>query len=154
MMRATICIAIFIGCSSNTRTDRSAELAACQLISESGDALARCLIMKYSWGADSTSTAKYAWQAHLDSLRREHESQVTTLIAQQRREELEAGAGRAAPWAACVIKQWRDEGSNWSLAPCRKHGSPAWPDVLAFIRLHALPGDEDSVLVRAYAFSR
>jgi len=55
------------------RPDRARELAACQLISQSGDQLAECLVMKYSWGPDSAGPAKMSWQAHLDSARRERE---------------------------------------------------------------------------------
>lgn len=156
MMRATICIAILIGCSSNTRTDRSAELAACQLISESGGALAKCLVMKYSWGADSTRTAMYAWQGHLDSLRRDHEAQVAALIAQQdsardraERARLEQLAQRAAPWASCMRNEQRREGTNWSYKACAQP-LPRRAELNAYIAVHRLDNVEGFDLIRAH----
>ncbi len=59
---------LLVGCgSAATAHDRGAELAACELISSSGDELARCLVMKYDWPADTAGPAKYAWQGHLVS---------------------------------------------------------------------------------------
>lgn len=65
------------------RPNHAAELAACQLISRSGDELARCLIMKYSWGAESTAAAKAAWQWQLDSIRAEHDAQALAILVEQ-----------------------------------------------------------------------
>jgi len=79
-----------IACS---QPDRRAELAACQLISTSGAELARCLVMKYNWGADSAGPAKIAWQWELDSIRLEHEAQAQAVVAKQ--QEREARAYRA-----------------------------------------------------------
>jgi hypothetical protein len=137
-----------IGCAGNPRADRTAELAACQLISKSGDELARCLVMKYSWGADSAGPAKYAWQSHLDSLRREHEAQVVALRAAQR----EALGRQARPWAECILRQWDKDGSNYSFLPCQKQ-RPTWDAVSAYIVSHKLPDERRDVLIDAHVVS-
>jgi len=74
-----------IACGSTPAPDRTKELAACQLISKSGDELARCLIMKYSWGADNAAPAKSAWQWQLDSIRLDHERQAAVVFAEEQR---------------------------------------------------------------------
>ena len=67
--------------------DRPDELAACQLISKTGDELAQCLIMKYGWRADSARVAKSGWQWQLDSLRQAHDSQAVIVLAAAARQE-------------------------------------------------------------------
>ncbi len=81
-MRYLILLLLTMACG--TRPDRDRELAACRLITQSGDELARCLIMKYNWGADSAGPAKAAWQWTLDSIRAEHEAQAAAVLARQR----------------------------------------------------------------------
>ncbi len=101
---------LLVGCgSAATAHDRGAELAACELISSSGDELARCLVMKYDWPADTAGPAKYAWQGHLDSLQRDHEAQAAAVLARVAQEEARAAAAQhaarmrqAAAWVACV----------------------------------------------------
>lgn len=60
--------------------DRPEELAACKLLSKSGDSLARCLIINYSWRSESAAAARAVWQWHLDSLRASHDSQAATVV--------------------------------------------------------------------------
>jgi len=69
--------------SCGSRHDHQRELANCQLISKSGDELARCLIMKYNWGADSAGPAKTRFQWTLDSIRIEHEKQAAAVVARE-----------------------------------------------------------------------
>lgn len=152
-------IAIAIASCGRERPDRAAELEACRLISKSGDALAECLIMKYSWRADSAGPAKYAWQRHLDSLRLEHEQQVATLIAQQEARDREAAraqrlasARRATPWAQCIIEQWDAHGANWSYQPCQKQ-RPEWDDLSTYIQVRKVGGDTMQLLIRAHVHS-
>jgi len=76
----SVTLLLLIACQSS---DRNAELAACQLISKSGDELAHCLVMKYSWRAESAGPAKTAWQWHLDSIRQEHDAQASAVLAQE-----------------------------------------------------------------------
>src|SRR5438270_491788 len=79
-------LALLAACTSQPRVERPAELAACQLISKSGDELARCLILKYSWRAESAGPAKAAFQWQLDSLQLEHDRQAIAILTQQQRE--------------------------------------------------------------------
>lgn len=72
---------LFLLAAACTRHDRANELAACQLLSKSGDSLARCLILTYSWRADSATAARGAWQWQLDSLRLLHDSQAAIVVA-------------------------------------------------------------------------
>ncbi len=78
---------LFTACTSAKVSDRPSELAACQLISKSGDDLARCLVLKYSWRAESAGPAKYVFQRQLDSIEREHEVQAALVLAQEQRRE-------------------------------------------------------------------
>ena len=80
-MRYVVLLLLVSACGE--RPDRQRELAACQLISKSGDELARCLIMKYSWGADSAGPAKTRFQWILDSIRAEHEKQAAAVLTQE-----------------------------------------------------------------------
>lgn len=74
-------------CASPPPTHKRAdELASCQLISADGDAVARCLIIKYDWRAESAGPAKMAFQWQLDSIRHEHEMQAQLILDQQLRE--------------------------------------------------------------------
>lgn len=158
-MARRLILAAALALASCDRPDRAAELEACQLISKSGDALAECLIMKYSWRADSAGPAKYSWQRHLDSLRREHEQQVATLIAQQAARDREvaraqrlASARRATPWARCIIEQWDAHGANWSYEPCQKQ-RPAWDDLSTYIQVRNVGEDTMQLLIRAHVHS-
>lgn len=144
-----------------TALERPDELAACQLISKSGDAIAECLIMKYSWRAESASTAKYDWQRYLDSLRLDHEQQVATLIAEQEAERRRVAAERraarlaalthaASPWAACIREQWHADGTNWSFKPCQRYTLPSHEQLDAYISTRQPPAVEVGVLHRAH----
>lgn len=81
--RAGVAAVLVVACAGELRSDRAAELAACQLISQSGDKLAECLVMKYSWRAESAGPAKTAWQWQLDSIRRDHDTQAARVAGQQ-----------------------------------------------------------------------
>jgi len=85
LRRGLAIVAIVAACTSVPVIDRRAERAACELISPSGNELATCLVMKYDWPAESVGPAKFAWQWHLDSLRRDHEAQANAVLAEQRR---------------------------------------------------------------------
>jgi len=104
-MRCLAALLLLAACGS--RPDRRGELAACQLISKSGDELARCLIMKYSWGADSAAPAKATFQWTLDSIRAEHEKQAAIILAQQqaRMDSIEAIQRRAEARKAAAYKK-------------------------------------------------
>lgn len=101
-MRYLSLLVLLVGC--DTRPDRSAELAACRLISTSGDDLARCLVMKYDWRAESAGPAKIAWQWQLDSIRLEHETQARVVLEEQQRRQDSVAA--AHTWSArrCIYR--------------------------------------------------
>ncbi len=80
-LRRLTVLLLLAACGS--RPDRQRELAACQLISKSGDELARCLILKYNWGADGAGPAKTNFQWTLDSIRIEHEKQAEAVVARE-----------------------------------------------------------------------
>jgi len=86
-------VALFLAACQQS-VDRRAELDACRLISKSGDELARCLVMKYSWHADSAGPAKSAFQWELDSIRQAHQAQVAAIIDAQLRDSEAAAAAR------------------------------------------------------------
>ena len=90
-------LVLLVGCG-DSGPDRERELAACELISKSGDALASCLIFKYSWDANTAGPAKMRFQWTLDSIRGEHEQQVAAILAQQqaRQDSLDAVQFRRA----------------------------------------------------------
>lgn len=165
-------IVLLIACTSAPTRDRRAERAACELISASGGELARCLVMKYDWPAESAGEAKYSWQRHLDSLRQAHEDEVASLIAQQdaaraivnakqdsvrraaTRVRLDRMARRAAPWAECMLEEQRTEGTNWSYKACAQP-LPTEAEVKAYIAVHRLgesEGSEGFDLLRAHFY--
>jgi len=89
--------------------DRAAQLSSCQLISGDGDALARCLVMKYDWPADTAGPAKLAWQWHLDSIRADHEAQAAAVLAAQlerERQLAEAAQARERHYMAIDSAYW------------------------------------------------
>src|SRR5712664_1928079 len=102
---------LLLAAACGSRPDRGRELAACQLISKSGDELARCLVMKYSWAADSAGPAKSAFQWELDSIRQAHEAQVAAIIAAQLRDSEAAAAARERR----VLARARDEARRDSI---------------------------------------
>jgi len=91
-VKAATLVLVVTACGQSV--DRRAELDACRLISKSGDELARCLVMKYSWRAESAGPAKTAFQWELDSIRQAHEAQVAAIIAAQLRDSEAATAAR------------------------------------------------------------
>ncbi len=106
-------LALLAACTSQPRVDRPAELASCQLISKSGDELARCLVLKYSWRAENAGPAKAQWQWQLDSIRRDHEVQAALVLAAQ---QLAADSLRRA-------RERRD-----AIAAARKDSLERWID--------------------------
>jgi len=121
-MRYLILLLLTLACGS--RSDRDRELAACRLISQSGDELARCLIMKYSWGADSAGPAKARWQWTLDSIRAEHDAQAAAVLARQRAIQDSTDAIAANRQRAREVKAHRDYIRN-ALENCRLVGVSA-----------------------------
>ena len=103
--------------------DRQAELAGCQLISKSGDELARCLVMKYSWRAESAGPAKTAWQWQLDSIRLEHEAQAQAVLAEQVSRQRARVAAQNRLFRSCVLQFLRSPNVIDSV-PARGDESP------------------------------
>ena len=129
--------------SSHPPPDRGAELAACRRISTSGDALGRCLLIKYHWGPADAGPAKAAWQRHLDSLRAGPASQAAVVSAEQ-------AAAEVRRWVGCI---YHETGGRWdanlSVAHynCRDH----LPDADALLRFtRGIPVDSSRLLLEAY----
>ena len=80
------------------RPDHAQELGACQRISTSGDALGRCLTIKYRWGPADAGPAKAAWQRRLDSLAAGPTNDAPALTDV----EIAAGVRR---WVECVFRE-------------------------------------------------
>ena len=112
-----------VGCRSGPAPNRKAELAACQLISKSGDDLARCLVLKYSWRAESAGPARTAWQWQLDSIRLEHEAQAQAVLDEQasRRRALIVAHNRS--FRSCVL-QWLRSRNVVDSVPAGRDESP------------------------------
>lgn len=119
----------FFAATCSQPPDRSSELGSCQLISKSGDELARCLVMKYSWRAESAGPAKMAWQWHLDSIRLEHEKEVLAVLAEQEEAERRATTARHAQQHAQQIQRGR-EWAECMWAHADTTGHPFEPDSL------------------------
>jgi hypothetical protein len=158
-MRYAFCVLLVIACGS-PEAQHGRELAACQLISKSGDDLAACLIMKYNWGADSAGPAKTAWQRQLDSIRLEHEAQAVAVltqqeavVARQRAERLLPLSRKAAPWARCMMQQPRDESGSIFMEKCDSIYRPSFDELDAYIQMHHPRGDTSEILYRAHVES-
>ena len=121
-MRYLILLLLTLACGS--RPDRARELAACRLISESGDELARCLIMKYNWSADSAGPAKTTWQWTLDSIHAEHQAQAAAVLVRQRASQDSIDALATKRQRAREAKAHRDYVRN-ALEYCRSVGVSA-----------------------------
>ena len=154
---ATAAVVLCVTCRQAPRLSRAEELAACQLISMSGSKLGECLVLTYSWRADSARVAMTRWQVHIDSIRADDQRRVAAIIAQRqqdsaraRRRWIDSMSRRAAPWSDCVMQQWRTEGGNWSVLPCKKFRYPTFEEVVAYQVAHRLPEDEGALLTRAH----
>ena len=64
LLISALCLPALSGCAKRVERDRVQELAACRRISTSGDALGRCLMIKYDWDPASAGPPKAAWQRH------------------------------------------------------------------------------------------
>ena len=104
--------------------DRAAQLADCRRISIDGDALGRCLFIKYRWAPADAGPVKAAWQRHLDSLR--------AGPAEPPPPSAEEQAAVARRWADCVFRETGGEWEKESVATfnCRSD----LPDIDALIR--------------------
>lgn len=102
MIQRAVIVLVLAACASPAVVDRRAERDSCELISASGDDLARCLVMKYDWPAESAGPAKFAWQWHLDSLRRDHEAQAATVLAEQQRRQDSLAAAQTRTFWTCI----------------------------------------------------
>jgi len=145
-------VALFLAACGQS-VDRRAELDACQLISKSGDELARCLIMKYSWRADSAGPAKTRFQWTLDSIRLEHEKQAAAVLAQQKERHWQAMLQEATPWARCILAQsqaWERQAINETelLTPCHKQFKRPGAEALATFMVMRKPSDFDKELLK------
>jgi len=106
LLISAFCLPALSGCGPKpVARDRAQELAECRRISTSGDALGRCLMIKYDWDPASAGPPKAAWQRHLDSVR----AGTATL---EPSESAEQAAAHVRRWADCVFREtggWQKE---------------------------------------------
>lgn len=156
MSRALVILLLLARCTARPAIDRPAELAACHLISKSGDELARCLVMKYSWRAESAGPAKTTWQWHLDSIRRDHEAQVAAVLAQQAEQrrrtanaQMAAQRRKVTRWVDCILDVSQRPGSSWSPLPCQAW-RPTWDELRDYMVARKVADDEIRFLIQAH----
>ena len=145
LLPAALCLAALSGCASPKRVepDRAQELAACRRISTSGDALGRCLLIRYHWGPADAGPVKAAWQRHLDSLRAGTAPEAPT-------ETAEAAAAHARRWADCVF---RETGGDWQKESIAEYNCRSdLPDVEALLQYaNTLGADSGRVLLEVFS---
>lgn len=135
---------VFIAACSQTppAPDHAAQLAACRRVSIDGDALGRCLFIKYRWAPADAGPAKAAWQRHLDSLR--------AGPAEPPPPSAEQEDALARRWADCVFRETGGDWEKQSVATfnCRSD----LPDVDALIRYgKTLRADSSRLLFEVYS---
>ena len=136
-----LALLLLAACGAPPPPDRAQELAACRRVSTSGDALGRCLFIKYHWAPADAGPVKAAWQRHLDSL------SAGPVIAEPSEEQADAEVRR---WVGCI---YQETGGHWdanlSVAHynCRDH----LPDVDALLRFtRRIPSDSSRLLLEAF----
>jgi len=139
LLISALCLPALSGCGPKpVARDRAQEVAACRRISTSGDALGRCLMIKYDWDPASAGPPKAAWQRHLDSVR----AGTATLEPSESAEEAAAHARR---WADCVF---RETGGDWQKESLAKFNCRSdLPDVDALLSYAKTIGPDSSRLL-------
>ena len=144
LLLAALCLAALSGCAPPKRVDpdRAQELAACRRISTSGDALGRCLFIRYHWGPADAGPVKAAWQRHLDSLR-------AGTVPEEPTESAEEAAAHARRWADCVF---RETGGDWQKESVAEYNCRSdLPDVDDLLRYAKTVGpDSARVLLEVF----
>lgn len=157
-------IVTIAGCSASRGPDRAQEQRNCESISQSGQQVTQCLVLKYDWNADSAVPAGRRFQWTLDSLRAEHERQAAAVLADQqaraesvlraqeakaeslRMQQENAALARAGRWAVCILKRDRPGLTGPELyEPC-KSLLPSRSDYLLYKMRHDLPHDAVNAL--------
>jgi len=144
LLISALCLPALSGCGPKpVARDRAQELAACRRISTSGDALGRCLMIKYQWDPASAGPAKAAWQHHIDSLRAGTATPEPTPSAEQ-------DAAQVRRWADCVFRETGGDWQKQSVAQfnCRSD----LPDVDALLRYaKTISPDSSRLLLTVYS---
>ena len=141
---SALCLPALSGCGTKpVERDRAQELAACRRISTSGDALGRCLMIKYDWAPADAGPVKAAWQRHLDSMRAGTAPPEPTESAEQ-------AAAHARRWADCVF---RETGGDWEKESLAKFNCRSdLPDVDALLRYaKTISPDSSRLLLEVYS---
>ena len=139
LLISAFCLPALSGCGPKpVARDRAQELAECRRISTSGDALGRCLMIKYDWDPASAGPPKAAWQRHLDSVR-------AGTATPEPSESAEEAAAHARRWAECVF---RETGGDWQKESLAKFNCRSdLPDVDALLSYAKTIGPDSSRLL-------
>jgi len=144
LLMSALCLPVLSGCApKRVERDRAQELAACRRISLSGDALGRCLMIKYDWDPASAGPPKAAWQHHIDSVRAGTTAPAPTESAKQ-------AAAHVRRWADCVF---RETGGDWQKESVAKFNCRSdLPDVDALLHYaKTISPDSSRLLLEVYS---
>ena len=137
LLLTALCLPALCGCAKRVERDRVQELAACRRISVDGDALGRCLMIKYHWDPATAGPAKTAWQRHLDSLQACPPPPLPPTAEQE--------AAQVRRWVDCV---WEATGGDWEKESVAKFNCRSdLPDVDALLRYTRTIGPDSSRLL-------